>query len=644
MRFIFLLSLFGLLFACSSTSKNTKGYSGYGLSSLSKETIDKYAPPTPDGEIKNIVEKLVDIRSPSAGIVTNDGRTLFVNWNVTGSQQIWRLDGVKSFPTQLTGGEDRSNLVDISPNNQWIVVSRDDKGDENPGVYLMKPNGGELKKVYYNPKHQTSFLGFTEDSRSLYYRTNNITVDSYAIYKYDIATDKHTIIWDKPGIWSFSDHDGDRAILSKYNGSMHNEHFLFNLKTKEATTLIGQNEVEDFSVSLLKNKNEFLVLTNKVADFRALYILKNNKLEPYLSVPNADIRGMEVSKNKEFLAYTSNKDGYGQIHLISLKNKKQIPVPYSKNVEQAYWGSFSANNRYITFATELHNAPRKNFVFDIKTKKATEWVHSSTPEVDTLGYAKAELMTYPAEDGTKIPIFVWRSEACKKTTCPVILSFHGGPESQSQPRFNPIINLYLQKGFIYAQPNVRGSDGYGKKWLRADNGANRSNVITDIRDASRFAKKAFAVNGVAPKVGITGGSYGGYSTLVGASMFADDFDAAFAIVGMSSLITFIENTAPYRRALRANEYGDPEKERDMMMKLSPVNYIEKVTKPLLIAHGATDPRVPVGEAVQFHETVQKNNKDASLIIFPDEGHGVAKRQNIVLLNSYAVAFFEKYLK
>lgn len=641
--FLALMFVFSII-SCSSTPKSGSSYKGFGLDSISKQTLDKYAPPAPQPQIKALVEKLVDIRSPSSGLVTDDGKKLFMNWNVTGSNQIWRLDGVKSFPVQLTGGEDRSNLVEISPNNQWLVVSRDSKGDENPGVFLMKTSGGALKTVYYNPKHQTSFLGFTSDSQAIYYRTNNIVQDSYAIYKYDIASDKHSIIWDKPGIWSLSDHHEDRAILSKYNGSMSNEHYLLHLKTKEIIPLIGQNETEDFQVLLLKQKDEYLVVTNKVEDFRAIYLLKKGELKPFLSVKNADVRGAQLSKNFRYLAYSVNKDGYGQIKLYDMVTQKDVPVPSSTNVEQAGWGGFSHNTRYISFSTELHNAPKKNYVYDLAQKKSVEWMHSSTPEVDTQSYVRAELMTYPAEDGTAVPMFVWRSKECQQKTCPVILSFHGGPEAQSVPRFNPIINLYVERGFIYAQPNVRGSDGYGKKWLRADNGRNRLNVITDIRDASRFAKKQFAIGGITPKIGIMGGSYGGYSTLVGASLFAEDFDAAFAIVGMSSLITFIENTAPYRRALRANEYGEPKVDRDFMTKLSPVTYIDKVTKPLLIAHGATDPRVPVGEAVQFHETVQKKNPKAELVIFPDEGHGVAKRGNIVLMNSYGITFFEKHLK
>ncbi len=643
MKNIFCLCLTTLsLVACSSTA--TTKYSGFGLDSISAETLARYAPPPANPELKNKIEKLVDLRAPSEGVVTNNGQSLFMNWNVTGSNQIWKLTGPKSFPIQLTGGEDASKLVGLSPDNQWIIISRDSKGDENPGIYLMKTSGGALRTVYYNSKHQTRFLDFTDDSQTLYYQTNDKSPDSYSIYKYNLAADKHEIVWDKPGIWTLSDLRGSLAILSLAKGSMQNEHFVLDLNTKQTTPLIGQNELEDFDVAFSAKKDEFFVLTNKLSDYRKIYSLKKGTLESWSPDLQSDVSGFTISHKRNFLVYAINKQGYSQLKAVDLKTKKTMDLPGLKEAQQSYAGSFSVNDLYFSYAAEFHNAPRKNFVINLKNQKLQEWVTPSTPEIDTATYIKPSLESYKAQDGTDIPMFVWRSEKCKTQVCPVIVQFHGGPEAQFIPRFSPISNLYAEKGFVFVAPNVRGSDGYGKKWLQADNGARRLSVITDIRDCADFIKKTWAKNGVVPKVGITGGSYGGYSTLVGVSLFAESYDAGLAIVGMSSLITFIENTAPYRRALRMNEYGDPAKDRETMLKLSPVTYIDKVTKPLMIAHGATDPRVPVGEAVQFYETVQKKNKNSKLVIFPDEGHGVAKRPNIVLLNSYAIDFFEKNLK
>jgi dipeptidyl aminopeptidase/acylaminoacyl peptidase len=191
---------------------------------------------------------------------------------------------------------------------------------------------------------------------------------------------------------------------------------------------------------------------------------------------------------------------------------------------------------------------------------------------------------------------------------------------------------------------VRGSDGYGKAWLNSDNGAKRLDVVSDIEDAAIYMKRAWAKDGVVPKIGVMGGSYGGYSTLFAMTRYAGAYDAGVATVGMSSLLTFLENTAPYRRALRVAEYGDPVKDREALIKLSPISYIAQLKDPLLIIQGASDPRVPVGEAVQMYEAAQKRGVAAELILFADEGHGAAKRENQVASIGHTLRFFQTYLQ
>ena len=226
----------------------------------------------------------------------------------------------------------------------------------------------------------------------------------------------------------------------------------------------------------------------------------------------------------------------------------------------------------------------------------------------------------------------------------MIVEFHGGPEGQSQPGFSTYAQIFVDAGFVYVEPNVRGSDGYGKAWLAADDGPKRLRILTDIEDAATWARKTFAAAGRAPKVGVLGGSYGGYSTLIAMTKFAGAYDAGVSIVGISNLLTFLENTAPYRRILRITEYGDPVKDRDALIELSPVTHIGKLKAPLQIQAGATDPRVPVGEALQMYEAARKTGVSTELIIFPDEGHGAGRRENQVLMIGHALRWMKQYLK
>jgi len=275
----------------------------------------------------------------------------------------------------------------------------------------------------------------------------------------------------------------------------------------------------------------------------------------------------------------------------------------------------------------------------------TQWVLPSAPEVDLKKFAVSKLMKYTTRDGVEIPMFVRFPEKCQeKSGCPVVVHFHGGPEGQSQPGFSPMAQAFVDEGFIFAEPNVRGSDGYGKEWLDADNGAKREKVITDIEDASIWIRKNWTdANGVAPKVGVMGWSYGGYSTLMAMTYFAGSYDAGVALVGMSNLVTFMQNTAPYRRILRMSEYGNPETDKDFMLRLSPVTYVDKVKSPLMIIQGVNDPRVPAGEALQMHETLQKKKIASELILFADEGHGSSKKENQVLEIGHMIEFFKKQL-
>ena len=271
------------------------------------------------------------------------------------------------------------------------------------------------------------------------------------------------------------------------------------------------------------------------------------------------------------------------------------------------------------------------------------------PEVDLAKFAVARLESYPARDGTKVPMFVRYPARCAPDApaggdpCPVVVEFHGGPEGQAEPGFSPYSQLFVDAGFIYVEPNVRGSDGYGKTWLEADNGPKRLAVITDIEDAGKYARSHFARGGQTPKVAITGGSYGGYATLIGMTMFAGTYDVGASIVGFSNLATFLRNTAPYRRLLRITEYGDPDKDAEALKKLSPITYVDRVKGPLLLIQGLDDPRVPAGEAVQIQEALAARGVPSRLILIEGEGHGAARRSGQVIMIGHTLRFLEEQL-
>ncbi len=625
-------------------SPSKLGYDGHGAASVPPEVLAQYAAPRLESTVSRRIQAMMDISSPSPGIISPDGKTLVFNWSVTGTPQVWRLTKPMGFPEQLTGGEDSTYAQEILPNGKQIVISRDRKGEENPGLYLQPIGGGALTLIQHKDGSRTFFEWVSPDSKFIYYRSNDIKENAYAIYRYDIAAKKKELVFDEDGLWTIADvHKDGRILLQKYKGNLYSELFELDVKTKKLTPLLGQDEMEEYEVMYGALQGEILVLTNKFGEYRRLYSYKDAGFTPITDEIKYDVAWFDMDRAGKRILYEVNQGGYIKLFPLNAKTKKTVKHPKIPPADHVYGSNSSYNGRFSVVAIDDGKKPRASFVIDWQRKKLTAWHEPSTPEIDTSGFVRAELEHYPAEDGTKIPVWVRMGEGCEKKLCPVIVHFHGGPEGQTRPGFSWSSQLFVDAGFVYVSPNVRGSDGYGKTWLHADNGPKRKDVISDIRDAATWAKKRFAKGGKEPKLGVYGGSYGGYSVLVGMTIYAGHYDVGVQIVGISNLVTFLENTAPYRRILRATEYGDPVKDREVLLELSPTTHIDKLKGPILHIQGATDPRVPVGEAIQIHQGLVDRGVESDLIIFPDEGHGCRKRPNRVLMYGHAVKFFEEHL-
>ncbi len=619
------------------------GYSGLGAESLSPQEIAKYAPAALDDRVSRRIQTMLDLRGAEAGFSTSKGDRQIYTARITGTAQIWRQDGALKFPVQLTGGEDRTDVVAIAPDDSFAVVSRDVGGQENAGVYLLSLEGGPLKVVQHTPKVQTQLQYISDDSKSLYLRANDKDPASYAIYRYDLATEKRQTIFEEKGLWEIADHKGDATwLLVKELGSTQQEIYEYDLKTKKLTPILGQGEVEEYNVAYGARPGQILVRTNKLGDFQRLYSLEAGKLTPISGELKHDVEAFTIDRARTRIYYRINEDGYLKLAVLDARTAKPLSLPKLPAAENVSLAGVSPNGRFAELSFDGSTAPPQTVTYDWQTGKLTTWRVPSTPEIDPKAFAKATLEYYPARDGTKIPMFVRRPARCDGP-CPVIVEFHGGPESQARPGFSTRAQMFVDAGFTFVTPNVRGSSGYGKAWLHADDGPKRQNIITDIEDASKFIRASWGKDGKAPKIGVTGGSYGGYSVLMAMTYFAGAYDAGAEQVGISNLVSFLANTSPYRRILRISEYGDPVKDKEALVQLSPITHVAKIKAPLLLFQGVNDPRVPVGESLQIYRQLEQRKIPGGLILFPDEGHGAAKRGNIVLTIGHTIAFFEKHL-
>jgi len=230
--------------ACLQSAKDNNSlqtsYKGLGQESLRAEDIKRFAPPALPSEISREIQRMLDIREPARGIPTNDGENIFFTWNVTGKFQVWKISKKDGFPKQLTGGEDHTFLNGLTPNDDFAIVSRDQRGEENPGLYLISTSGGKLTKIYHQSKVQAHFQGTSEDSQFVYFSANDRSPQDRTLYRYHLPTGQTEKIFDQAGTWMIADQRGnDRLLLAKLTGALSREFYEFDLNTKTLTPVLG---------------------------------------------------------------------------------------------------------------------------------------------------------------------------------------------------------------------------------------------------------------------------------------------------------------------------------------------------------------------------------------------------------------------
>ena len=355
-----------------------------------------------------------------------------------------------------------------------------------------------------------------------------------------------------------------------------------------------------------------------------------------------DVKQLALSPAGAYLAYVINADGFSELRLIDLRRNRNVALPaLPPGVIDDL--NFDRSGRQLGFV--LNNARHSSDVYSIGVSRRSlqRWTTSETGGLDAGRFVEPELVHFDSFDGLRIPAFYYR--APQPGPRPVLIQIHGGPEAQALPTFSPITEFHLRElGVSVLVPNVRGSDGYGKTYLRLDNAGKREDSVRDIGALLDWiAARPAELD--ATRVAVAGGSYGGYMTLASMASYDDRLRCGIDTVGISNFVTFLTNTQEYRRDLRRAEYGD---ERDPAMrtlleKISPTTNAHRIQKPLFVIQGANDPRVPASEAEQIVRTVRGQGGRVWYLLAKDEGHGFRKKPNRDLATAASALFLRQCL-
>jgi dipeptidyl aminopeptidase/acylaminoacyl peptidase len=453
----------------------------------------------------------------------------------------------------------------------------------------------------------------------------------------------------KGGGWQPEDWSPDDKQILLLESISINESYLWlvDASTGEKTALSPRSTGEQVAYSNArfgKDGKGIYVTTDQGAESQRLVYLDLATKEPKVLTKDIrwDVSDFALSYDGKRIAFIANEDGIGKLHLLDTISGREVPVP---NFPAGVVGlvTWHRNNRDLAFAFDSAKSPDDCYSLDVNTGKLERWTDSETA-VHTDSFADAELIRWKSFDGKTISGFLYKPPAKFSGKRPVLINIHGGPEGQSQADFLGRNNYYLNElGIAIILPNVRGSQGYGKTFLKLDNGFHREDSYKDINALFDWIGTRPDLD--AGRIAVTGGSYGGHMTLAISTFYSDRIRCSIDVVGMSNLVTFLEHTEAYRRDLRRVEYGDERdpKMREFLERIAPMNNIEKIRKPMLVVAGKNDPRVPVSESDQIVAALKKQGTPVWYMIARDEGHGYQKKSNADYQFYASVAFLEKYL-
>ena len=534
---------------------------------------------------------------------------------------------------------------------ECVIFSQDAGGAENFQYFRFDPGTGRTT-LLTDGKSRNTGASWSGDGRLLAFASNarNGTDADIWMLDPDHPEQRKLVCEVKGGEWAVMDWspDGKSLLLGEFLSANDSHIWLAEIATgrRERLTVPGADPVSRGRAVFSRDGTEIFLTSDESAEYKRLgrMSLKDRKFVPMTTDVSWDVEGFDLSPDGKTIVYTTNEDGSSRLRFLATGDGA---APKAPDLPPGVIGGakWSDDGACVGFNMTGARSPADAWSCDPATGAVTRWTFSEAGGLDPSAFAEPETVRVRSFDGLTVSGFLYQPDPAKfPGPRPVLIVIHGGPEGQSRPIFQSRNNYYINEmGVALLYPNVRGSTGYGKTFLTLDNGFKREDSVKDIGAFLDFIATRPALD--ASKVGVMGGSYGGYMTLASLIHHGKRLRCGCDIVGISNFLTFLANTSDYRRDVRRPEYGD---ERDPKMAgflrgISPTNHAEKITMPLFVVQGKNDPRVPVTEAEQMVKAVRANGTTVWYLVAADEGHGFKKKSNADFQFLSTVLFFKTHL-
>ena len=549
------------------------------------------------------------------------------------TQQLHHVKAPGAARTQLTFFAEPVASAQTIPGSSRFVLRRDTGGDEWFQLYAMGLTGEPVALTEGGTTRNQSAV-LSPDGKLLVWARALKGSPDYAILAADPADPaSRRVVYQGSGSLGADDvsPDNRQVLISRGLSNRETRLSLLDLATGQATPLAFTDKPARYeNARFTPDGRSILVITDADSDLRRLVEIELATGKRSILAPDLkwDVESYDLSDDGRTLAYVVNEDGFSRVVMQDRITRRALPQPtLPRGVVTTL--DFAPDGRRLAVSLTTATSAGDVWSWDVGGGELTRWTESETGGLDAGKLAEPSLIRFTSFDGLSVPALVYRPKnVAADTRTPVIVDIHGGPEAQTRPGWNPGAQYFADTlGATVILPNVRGSDGYGKRYLNLDNGAKREDSVKDVAALLDWIAKQPGLDPT--KVAVYGQSYGGYMALAAMTHYSDRFVGGVERYGISNWITFLQNTEAYRRDNRRAEYGDERdpKMRRVFERISPMANVGRITRPMLVMQGANDPRVPKSESDQVVAKLREGGVETWYVVFADEGHGFLKKPN-----------------
>ena len=595
------------------------------------------------------LRQLLRVRYAYAGRFDAGGKHLVFVADLGGVPQVWGLGSGSAWPELLVAPPDRAQSIHTGPRPGQLIVNADIGGDEHSQLLYVDSQGAAWRDLTSDRAHIYNFGQFSRDGQRISYSANTRSTRWFDVYVRDLASgETRSVIEDdttkRAGAFS---PDGRWLLVTRVFSNAHHELWLIDLEGVESPRLLsapGEEAIYEQPQWTLDGRliycvsdlgREFAAPARiDVATGRLTFLI-----EPELETDEAtlDPRGQR-------LAYALNHDGDAEIVVRSLETGEEERVTrLPAGALYTYWQSglaWDSSGQRLAISWSASKMSPNVYTWSVGGGDVRQVTLAGGLDVNPADLPQPEHVQYPTFDGRDIPALFYPAPGAG-ANAPCVVFVHGGPEGQYRATFQPVVQYLASSGFAVLAPNVRGSSGYGRSYMHLDDVRKRMDSVADLAHAAYWLRETRRAD--PHRIAVYGGSYGGFMVLAALTNYPDLWAAGVDLVGIANFVTFLENTGPWRRHLREAEYGSLEHDRAFLEEISPINKVDRIRAPLLVIHGANDPRVPISETEQMVARLRSLGRTVEFLRLDDEGHQIAKLKNKLTAYPMAVDFLRRHL-